>query len=322
MIGDIKMVKYNMDRFRGVFVALNAVYDDNGNVNEDSLRKIAHWYKEKGITGLYICGSTGEGINMSVAERKQTLEVLADEVGDSMTLLVHVGAPSTRDAIELAKHAEAHGAHGISAVPCIYYDLSEDAIAAHWNAIADSVDLPFVIYNIPDSSQYTLTPELFVKMLKNPHVCGLKNSSMPCMDITVFRSLAPEGFIIFNGPDEQLAAGIAMGADGGIGGTYGTMPEVYVAIYKLMKMGFYKEAFELQRKTTMVILNDLIGLGSLFSTSKKLIKEFSGIDMGDARMPLPRIDTNDPRFPQIVKNVKAHREYAVNLLKECEAKAK
>jgi N-acetylneuraminate lyase len=315
-------MRYNMDRFRGIFVALNAVYDRDGELNEPALRKLANWYKEKGITGLYVCGSTGEGIVMSMDERKRTLEILADELGDSLTLLVHVGAPSTRDAVELAKHAAEHGAHGTSAVPSIYYGLPENAIAAHWNAIADAADIPFVIYNIPGCTNYSLTPALFTKMLENDHVCGLKNSSMPCMDITVFKSLAPEGFVIFNGPDEQLAAGLAMGADGGIGGTYGTMPEVYVTIYKLMQMGAYKEAFELQRRTTMVIVNDLLSLGSLYSTAKLVIRARSGINIGDARMPLPRVDHKNPRIAGITKAVEDHVAYALETLAACEKKYK
>ncbi len=315
-------MRYNMDRFRGIFVALNAVYDAEGNVNEAALRKIANWYKDKGITGLYVCGSTGEGIVMSMDERKRTLEILADELGDSLTLLVHVGAPSTKDAVELAKHAEAHGAHGTSAVPSIYYGLPESAIAAHWNAIADAADIPFVIYNIPGCTNYSLTPALFTKMLENERVCGLKNSSLPCMDIAVFKSLAPEGFVVFNGPDEQLAAGLAMGADGGIGGTYGTMPEVYVTIYKLIQMGAYKEAFEIQRRTTMVILNDLLALGSLYSTAKLVIKARSGIDIGDARMPLPRVNPDDPRLPAIVKAVQDNVDFALETLAACEKKYK
>lgn len=313
-------MKYNMDRFRGVLVALNAVYDKNGDLNEDSLRKIGRWYRDKGIAGLYICGTTGEGVVMSTEERKRTLEVLSDELGDTMTLLVHVGAPSTREAVELASHAEKHGAHGISSVPSIYYGLSEAEIEAHWTAIAEAADLPFVIYNNPDNSGYAVTPELFGRMLKNERICGIKNTSMPVMDITVFRSMAPEGFIIFNGPDEQLAAGMAMGADGGIGGTYGTMPEVYVAIYKMMKMGAYKEAFELQKKTTMVILDDLLALGSLFGTAKRVIRARSGIDLGGARRPLADIDDNDPRLPGVVKDVEELVAYAESLLAECEKK--
>lgn len=312
---------YNMDRFHGVFVALNASFDKDGNVNEDALRKIARWYKEKGITGLYLNGSTGEGICMTTEERERTLEVIADEIGDEMTLLVHVGAPSTKEAVELAKHAAAHGAHGTSAVPSIYYDLSEDDIAAHWNAIADAADLPFVIYNTPDSAHYALTPELLARMCRNPRVCGLKNTSMPVMDMTVFRSVVPEGFVIFNGPDEQLAAGMAMGADSGIGGTYGTMPEVYVVIYKLMKMGCYKEAFEVQKKTTMVILNDMLGFGSFFSTCKQLIKIRSGIDLGQARLPNAQIAEDDPRLPVAAKHIEDHVAYALSVLAECEKRA-
>lgn len=313
-------MRYNMERFRGIFVALNAVYDEAGNINETALRRLANWYKYKGVNGLYVCGSTGEGIVMTLEERKRTLEILSDELGDSLTLIVHVGAPATKDAVELAKHAEAHGAHGTSAVSSIYYGLSEDGIAAHWNAIADAADLPFFIYNIPSCTNFALTPALFTKMLENDRVCGLKNTAMPCMDMTIFKALAPEDFIIFNGPDEQLAAGLAMGADGGIGGTYGTMPEVYLAIYKLMQMGAYKEAFEIQKKTTLIIVNDLLAMGSLYSTAKKVIKARSGIDIGDSRMPLPRIDANDPRLCGLVQKIEDHVAYAQAVLAECEKK--
>ena len=313
-------MRYNMDRFHGIFPALNAVYDEEGNVNESALRKLANWYKEKGVQGLYVCGSTGEGIVMSLEERKKTVEILTDEVGDSLTLIVHVGAPATKDSIELAKHAEAHGAHGTSAVSSIYYGLSEEGIAAHWNAIADAADLPFFIYNIPTCTNFALTPALFTKMLENEHVCGLKNTAMPCMDMTIFKDLAPEGFVIFNGPDEQLAAGLAMGADGGIGGTYGLMPEVYVVIYKLMQMGAYKEAFEVQKKTTLVIVNDLLALGSLYSTAKMIIKARSGIDIGDARMPLPRVDRTSPKAQALIRKIEDHVAYALSVLAECESK--
>lgn len=282
-------MRYNMERFRGIFVALNAVYDEAGNINETALRRLANWYKDKGVNGLYVCGSTGEGIVMTLEERKRTLEILSDELGDSLTLIVHVGAPATKDAVELAKHAEAHGAHGTSAVSSIYYGLSEDGIAAHWNAIADAADLPFFIYNIPSCTNFALTPALFTKMLENDRVCGLKNTAMPCMDMTIFKALAPEDFIIFNGPDEQLAAGLAMGADGGIGGTYAVMPELYLKIWNLMAENKVKEAAEIQNECCRIIYAMCSCHGNLYAVMKEIIKKQYGLDMGGVRAPLANL---------------------------------
>ena len=116
-------------------------------------------------------------------------------------------------------NAESLGVDAIAAIPPIYFHLPEHAIAAYWNAMsAAAPNTDFIIYNIPQLAGVALTQGLFAQMRRNPRVIGVKNSSMPVQDIQMFKAEAMktrQDFIVFNGPDEQLVSGLAMGADGG-----------------------------------------------------------------------------------------------------------
>ena len=113
------MVKYDTSKFHGVFVALNASYDANGELNTEKLKELALWYHSLGVKGLYVCGSTGEGMLLTAEERKASVKAVCEAVGGKLVILCHVGAPSTRQAVELAKHAESCGVDAVSAVPSI-----------------------------------------------------------------------------------------------------------------------------------------------------------------------------------------------------------
>jgi len=306
---------YDMTKFHGVFVALNTIYDDKGNLSEDSIRKLCLWYEEKGVDGLYVCGSTGEGALLSCDERKRLLELVCSTVKKRIPVISHVGAPSTQESAELAYHAEYNGADAISAVPCIYYNPGEEGIKNHWNAITEAADLPFIIYNIPGTTGYELSPELFGEMLQNKKVCGLKNSSYILYDLTSFRMRAPENFVIFNGVDEQFAAGLMMGANGGIGSTYGIMPEVYATMYKLIGVGAFDDAFDIQRKVTWLIIDKLLKYPSLYGVSKAIISIRSGIKTGAVRMPLQSVTEDDPGVRELAQEVEELVKYSMSVIK-------
>lgn len=155
-------------------------------------------------------GSSGECIYQSLDERKAVLSYLANNLKGKMTLIAHVGAPSTRDSIELTKHATSLGYDALSAIPPIYFKLPDSAVTKYWSDIMEATPLPFIIYNIPQTTGYTLTPALFEKLLTNKKVIGVKNSSMPPMDIERFKRVGGKDVVVFNGPDEQYVAGRIM----------------------------------------------------------------------------------------------------------------
>ena len=159
-------MKYDTSIYRGVFCALNAIYDENDNINTDAIKALVTKYKQLGVNGIYACGSTGEGFLLSTEERMQVAEAVKEAAGDDMAVIVHVGAASTKEACILARHAEKIGVSAVSAVPSVYYRLSEASIEKHWDTIMDSTELPFFIYNIPQLTGYDLSFELFEKMAK------------------------------------------------------------------------------------------------------------------------------------------------------------
>lgn len=291
----------DLEKFKGIFVALNAIYDENDCVNLDVTKSLVKIYKEKGVKGVYVCGSTGEGFLLSAQERMQIAEAVREEAGDDFTVIVHVGCASSRESIILARHAEQIGADAVSAVPSVYYRLPAKSVEKHWNAIIDSTDLPFIIYNIPQLTGFNLPCDLFKRMASNPKVIGIKNSEEPVYNMERFRTIAGDDFIIFNGSDEQLLAGRLMGANAGIGGTYGTMPELFVALDNLINNGEIDRAKALQFKINDIIF-DLLSCDSLYGAAKQVISLRFGVNAGQPRSPFLPVACDD-KIKSIVNKI-------------------
>lgn len=275
---------YKLEKFRGVFVALNAIFTEDDEVNIDATKELVKIYKAKGVKGVYVCGSTGEGFMLSTEERMQVAEAVKEAAGDDFTVIVHVGCASTKESILLAKHCESIGVDAISAVPSVYYRLPAKSVEKHWNGIIDATQLPFIIYNIPQLTGFNLPYDLFKRMAENPKVIGIKNSEEPVFGMERFRTIAGEDFIIFNGSDEQFLGGRLMGADSAIGGTYGTMPELFVRLNELINENKIEQAKALQFKINDVIF-DLLSCDSLYGAAKQVISIRFGVECGQPRSP-------------------------------------
>ena len=291
----------DLEKFKGVFVALNTIYDKNDEINVEAIKELVKIYKSKGVKGVYVCGSTGEGFLLSTEERMQVAEAVMDVAGDDFTVIVHVGCAGTKESIRLAKHAENIGVDAVSAVPSVYYHLSPASVEKHWTGIIDSTDLPFIIYNIPQLTSFNLPLDLFERMAKNPKVIGIKNSEEPVYNMERYRTVAGDDFIIFNGSDEQYLGGRLMGANAGIGGTYGTMPELFVKLDELINQNKIEQAKLLQYKINDVIF-DLISLPSLYGAAKNVISRRFGIDAGVPRSPFLPVE-NDEKISAIVEKI-------------------
>lgn len=284
----------NIEKYQGIIPAFYACYDSNGNVDGERVGLLAKYMVEKGVKGVYVGGSSGECIYQTVADRKLTLERVMDAAEGKLTVIAHVACNNTAESRELAAHAESLGVDAIAAIPPIYFHLPEYAIAEYWNDISDAApNTDFVIYNIPQLAGVALTMPLFQEMKKNPRVAAVKNSSMPTQDIQMFKAEGGEGFVVFNGPDEQLVSGLAMGADGGIGGTYGVMPELYLKIGALAKAGNFEEARKVQYAANEIIYAMCGCRGNLYGVIKEILKIREGIDIGSVRKPLPALVPED-----------------------------
>ncbi|MHC1785647.1 MAG: dihydrodipicolinate synthase family protein [Christensenellales bacterium] len=284
-------------RYVGIFPAFYACYDDLGEISPSRTQSLARHLLAQGASGLYVNGSSGECIYLSVAERKVVLENVVEAVKGKMTLIAHVAANNTRDSVELARHAENLGVDAIAAIPPIYFHLPEHAIAKYWNDMSSAAPkTDFVIYNIPQLAGVALTLPLYREMLRNPRVKAVKNSSMPVQDIQMFKDAGEGRITVFNGPDEQFVAGRMMGADGGIGGTYAAMPRLFVKADALVDAGQLVQAQELQNEICRIIYALCAVKGSMYAAIKELLRR-KGVPCGSVRAPLA------PLFPEDSKQV-------------------
>ena len=287
----------DISKYQGIIPAFYACYDDEGNISPERVQELTRHLVKKGVKGVYVGGSSGECIYQSVEERKIVLENVMAAAEGKLTVIAHVACNNTRDSVELARHAESVGVDAIASIPPIYFHLPVYAIADYWNAMSKAApNTDFVIYNIPQLAGVELSMPLFQEMLKNPNVIAVKNSSMPVQDIETFKIEGTRNgrpFVVFNGPDEQLVSGLVMGADGGIGGTYAVMPELYERIYALVRAGDIIPARAIQDACCHIIYKMCSGQGNMYAMIKEILRLRGAPDIGSVRAPLYPLQPGD-----------------------------
>ena len=297
-------------KYEGIIPALYACYDANGAVSIEGVKALTKWYIEKGVQGLYVGGSSGECIYQSKEERKAVLEAVMEVARGKLTIIAHIACNNTADSQELAAHAESLGVDAIASIPPIYFKLPPHAIAKYWNDMsAAAPNTDFIIYNIPQLAGVALSVPLLNEMMKNPRVIGVKNSSMPTQDIQMWRDegiKAGRDFVVFNGPDEQLISGLVMGATGGIGGTYGAMPQLYLKLYECVKSGDLATALDIQNDCCRIIYKMCSTHGNMYGVIKEILRKLEGVDCGSVRLPLAElIEADYPIVDECVEMIKA-----------------
>ncbi|MGM9577439.1 MAG: dihydrodipicolinate synthase family protein [Anaerovibrio sp.] len=300
----------NLDKYKGVIPAFYACYDEKGEISPAGVQRLAQYFIDKGVKGVYVNGSSGECIYQSVEDKKIVLENVMKVAKGKLTVIAHVACNNTKDSMELAAHAESLGVDAIASIPPIYFRLPDHAIAKYWNDISSAApNTDFVIYNIPQLAGVALSNSLFAEMRKNPRVIGVKNSSMPVQDIQMFKADAGDDYIIFNGPDEQFISGRVIGAEAGIGGTYGVMPELFLKMNELVKAGQLEAAMPIQYAANSIIYKMCSAHGNMYAVIKAILKLNEGFDIGSVRAPLAELTTEDMKIveeaAQMIKNAKA-----------------
>ncbi|MEY8257350.1 dihydrodipicolinate synthase family protein [Erysipelotrichaceae bacterium 66-17] len=287
----------NLEKYEGVIPAFYACLDKEGNINEQAVQDLTKYFIKKGVKGVYVNGSSGECIYLTVPERKKVLENVMKANDGSLTVIAHVACNSTEESKELARHAESLGVDAIASIPPIYFKLPDYAIAQYWNDISDAApNTDFVIYNIPQLAGVALTPALYAEMRKNPRVIGVKNSSMPVQDIQIFCQAGKDDHIVFNGPDEQFISGRLMGACGGIGGTYGVMPELFLKMNECLAEKDLETARAIQYDVNEIIYKMCSAHGNMYAVIKAILKKNEGLELGSVKAPLAPLAKEDEKI--------------------------
>ncbi|MCL4783035.1 MAG: dihydrodipicolinate synthase family protein [Bryobacterales bacterium] len=271
-----------MSNIGGILPALVTPLDGQGKLNTRSYELLLERVYRAGSHGVYVCGQTGEGLQLPLDVRERAVEVAVANTPEGGNVIAHVGAHSTADALRLARHASAAGAHAVSSLPPGSGYTFQEALR-YYQAIASASSVPLLVYYFPGHSTAIQTTEELLKLCELPNVIGLKYTSF---DLYKLSLLQRAGYTVFNGHDEVLAAGLLMGAHGGIGSFYNLIPELFVNLYAVCREGRWREAREKQDR-----INDLIRavLDFPMLPSLKRILSWSGIDCGYAIPPRGRL---------------------------------
>ena len=287
-----------MKKLEGVVSALVTPFDDGDNIREDSIRRIINYNLKNGVSGFYVCGSTGESLLLTLDERKRILEIVKDEVKDRAFIIANIGCMGTKFSIELAKHAEETGVDAISSFPPIYYKFSFDEIKEYYFDIADSVNVPLIIYYIPSFTNVEMSLENFSELLEHKNIMGVKFTSMNLFMLERIKALSNK--TIFNGFDEVFLGGLSLGADGMIGSTCNIVPAIIRAIYDSFRSKEMEKAYIYQQKLNEII-NDIKDFGIIPAT--KVILSLIGIECGKPRKPFKALEEEEiARLSSLMKS--------------------
>lgn len=296
-------MKAETGHLKRLHVALMAPYDADENVSHDCLRKLIAHVKAQGIQGFYIGGSTGEGLLHTTDERLAVFSTVAESVADAV-YIGHVGAISTREAQVLARGCARLGYHAISAIPPIYFPHRKDAITGYYKDILEAAEgTPLIIYNIPAMSGVSFTLDDLGLLLELPGVAGIKQTSIDMYQMEQLNRAFPDK-VLLNGYDEMLLAGLAMGANGGIGSTYNILGKQYLDLIRLHEAGRPMDAHVVQAQCNAVI-DELVRVG-VFPGLKYLLYRLGVIATPVCRKPLSTLSaTTSGRLDQIVSGLSA-----------------
>lgn len=287
-----------MKKLEGVVSALVTPFDDGDNIREDSIRRIINYNLKNGVSGFYVCGSTGESLLLTLDERKRILEIVKDEVKDRAFIIANIGCMGTKFSIELAKHAEETGVDAISSFPPIYYKFSFDEIKQYYFDIANSVNVPLIIYYIPSFTNVEMSLENFSELLEHKNIIGVKFTSMNLFMLERIKALSNK--TIFNGFDEVFLGGLSLGADGMIGSTCNIVPAIIRGIYDSFRSKEMEKAYIYQQKLNEII-NDIKDFGIIPAT--KAILSLIGIECGKPRKPFKALEEEEiARLSSLMKS--------------------
>ncbi len=232
---------------RGVLLPVITPFDEKVRVDEQMMRSLVDFHIKAGVQGLFVLGSTGQGPAMTIEERKQTAAVALDQTNKRVPVVIHVGTADAWSTTELAEHAAAHGADAVAIVPPYYYsDHTEFEIIAHYKAVHKTVSLPIYIYENPKYSGISVPPGLAVRMKEQvPALKGIKVAYGQGALLEYVRLLPDVS--IFTG-NADLFGLVPFGLAGMINPPTSFVPELCVALFKLLDDKNYDAAVEAQKK--------------------------------------------------------------------------
>ena len=261
----------------------------NGEVNLAAIDAYAnHLIRHGGVTGVFICGTTGESASLTTEERKAIAEKWVTAAGGKLKIIVHVGTTSLPQAVDLAAHAQAIGADVISAMAPFFFKPAsvEDLVSFFVPVAAAAPKLPFFYYNMPSMTGVSLPVERFLTEGKKriPTLAGVKFTHNNLMEMQQCIHAKDGEFEVLHGFDEILITGLAAGAKAAVGSTYNYIPSVYRRIMDAMQKGDLETARKWQWESVKIL--DIVIRHGGGVRGGKMLMTLAGVECGPCRLPI------------------------------------
>lgn len=267
----------------GILPALVTPFTDDGkSVDEERLRALVDHCIKLGVHGVVPCGTTGEFVNLTDEEKRLVLEIVVDQVNGRVPVIAGTGASGTDKAVELTKYAKDIGATAALIVTPFYLKPADRGIYEHYYTIATEVDLPIILYNIPQCTGLPLPWQMVEDLAQIPNIVGVKDSSGQLSFILAVLEKVRDKINVLCGHDEVVMAGLAAGCSGAILASANVIPDLWIQIYDHIKKSELQQARELQYKVQK-IARIIVGSGPV--GTKEALKMMK-IKVGPVRMPL------------------------------------
>ena len=287
--------------FTGSGVAIITPFTEDG-INFEELGRIIEDQIAGGTDAIVITGTTGESATMSDEEHRQAIKYAVEKVNKRIPVVAGAGSNETAYAVELAKHAEDVGADALLVVTPYYNKCTQNGLVAHYNKIADSVNIPLIVYNVPSRTGVNIKPETYLKLSKHPRIVAAKEANGDLTSVLRTRALCGDDLDIYSGNDDQIVPILSLGGLGVISVLANVAPKETHDICQLYFDGKVKESAKLQIEYT-----DLID--ALFCEVNpipvKTAMRLMGYNVGELRMPLSEMEEANVKL--LKNSLKKHK---------------
>jgi 4-hydroxy-tetrahydrodipicolinate synthase len=271
-----------MSIFKGSGVAIVTPFNESG-VDFEKLRELLEWHIENSTDAIVVCGTTGEASTMSEVEKKETIKFTVEVVNKRIPVIAGTGSNNTAASINMSKWAESIGVDGLLIITPYYNKTTQKGLIEHFKAIAESVTVPLVLYNVPSRTGMNLEPKTLLALTKLENIVAVKEASGNISQIAKIKALCGDRIDIYSGNDDQIIPIMALGGLGVISVIANIIPKDVHNLCQLFLEGKTLEALKLQ--LDFLALNDAVFIETN-PIPVKTAMNLLGMKTGNLRLPL------------------------------------
>ncbi|HCC53430.1 MAG TPA: 4-hydroxy-tetrahydrodipicolinate synthase [Desulfobulbaceae bacterium] len=287
-----------MNKFRGAFVAIVTPFID-GKLDEQGLQDLIEFQIAGGTHGIVPCGTTGESATMSHAEHRRVVELTVKTVAGRVPVLAGTGSNSTSESIELTRAAKEAGADGALMITPYYNKPSQEGLYQHFKAVAEAVDIPIILYNVPSRTAVNMLPETVARCAQIANIVGVKEATADLNQISQVIRLCPKGFAVMSGDDFTSMPTVMIGGTGVISVTSNVAPRDMAAMMDAALAGDIAKAQELHYKLLPLIQAMFIDTNPV--PAKTALAMMGKIKSGWPRLPLYKMnEVNEGKLQKVL----------------------